>query len=98
MSILIKGKDMPEFCYRCPCNDNELGFCRADKRGRSTDDYRPSWCPLVEIPTPHGRLIDAEVFENDAQQEWGNSEISNGDWINIRERLNDAPTIIEAEE
>jgi hypothetical protein len=21
---------------------------------------RPDWCPLVEIPTPHGRLIDAD--------------------------------------
>jgi hypothetical protein len=36
---------------------------KADKEKRIVTPYglpRPDWCPLVEIPTPHGRLIDAD--------------------------------------
>ena len=39
------------------------------------------------------RLIDADSFELNVQSEWERSEISNGDWILIRQLINDAPTI-----
>ena len=68
MSILIKGMRMPEECRDCPlemyymnCGDTR---CRATNK-LLADDYRaipfsgrPDWCPLVEVPAPHGRLID----------------------------------------
>ena len=28
--------------------------------GYSMDEGRPTFCPLIEIPAPHGRLIDAD--------------------------------------
>ena len=57
MSIIVKGMDMPTSC----------GMCRlADKWADDTDEvyiecligHTFNDCPLVEIPTPHGRLIE----------------------------------------
>lgn len=39
------------------------------------------------------RLIDADAFEIELQHEWENNEISNGEWIDIRQWLKEAPTI-----
>jgi hypothetical protein len=43
---------------------------KADKNKRIYAPYgegRPDWCPLIEIPTPHGRLIleNGEEYEID---------------------------------
>ena len=49
MSVLIKSMiNLPEHCYECPCHDGESGYCQADKEHRYSD-YRPFWCPLVEV-------------------------------------------------
>lgn len=71
MSILIKGMEMPKHAgvnedkdtvYRCiviahPDNSAELVI---DTKFASPYDngHNVKRCPLVEIPTPHGRLID----------------------------------------
>ena len=39
------------------------------------------------------RLIDADEFELSMQHEWEKNNLSNGTWRDIREWLNDAPTI-----
>ncbi|MBR6052010.1 MAG: hypothetical protein IKP68_12530 [Clostridia bacterium] len=39
------------------------------------------------------RLIDADAFESNMQNEWELGEISNGEWIRFREMINDEPTI-----
>jgi hypothetical protein len=44
-------------------------------------------CPLIEIPTPHGRLIDSD-------------DIYIGRWdidSDLAEQIQNAPTILEAE-
>lgn len=43
------------------------------------------------------RLIDADAFKNYVFDEWNQNEISNGDWIQFREWLNDQETIVEYE-
>ena len=49
MSVLIKTMmNLPEHCYDCPCHDGESGYCQADEAHRYSD-YRPFWCPLVNI-------------------------------------------------
>ena len=66
MSILIKGMEMPENCDKCRFQSELRLYCNAmpDNFCGNTDDIeRPDWCPLVEIPTPHGRLIDAAFEE-----------------------------------
>jgi len=70
MSVLVKNMQMPSSCLKCPCVINLIA-CKAcggrfiTNDGVSTDGKninvkRPSWCPLVELPEHHGRLIDAD--------------------------------------
>lgn len=65
MSVIVKHMEMPDCCENCELNDHIDPFCRAT--GVDIDDEnriscRPSWCPLVELPEKHGRLIDADLF------------------------------------
>ncbi len=95
MDILIKDMGMPLMCDECPCYNESDYSCNAT--GRGVIEYRydghPDNCPLVEIPTPHGRLIDADELIAWDGTEWGTPDdvVMYGDiW--------GAPTIIEAEE
>ena len=54
MSILIRGMEMPKNCDVCFMRDACEYSMPLGKR--LTD------CPLVEVPTPHGRLIDADAL------------------------------------
>ena len=73
---------------------------------------RPDYCPLVEVPTPRGRLTDADVLKTRVQklQEWlwdkltdADVGIVTADDVRYRiaeefeEFIDDAPTIIESE-
>ena len=65
MSILIKGIKMPTSCAECL----NVGLwnvfeCHLDdvEQGKRPD------CPLIEIPDKHGRLIDVDALEQDAQK------------------------------
>ena len=78
MTILIKGMEMPENCEKCPFLDYEEGFCFASGEKIKSGWYvstlysgspefntmRNPKCPLIEVPTPHGRLIDADDFDS----------------------------------
>lgn len=95
MSLIIKGSIMPLMCGDCPCYDGSDYACNATGRGviEYRYDGRPDNCPLVEIPTPHGRLIDADellkAFEKACEQD--------GHWVDFFALVESAPTIIEAE-
>lgn len=107
MSILIKGMDMPISCEKCPFCYDYLHCSIDDSLHMYLYNRHPN-CPLIEIPTPHGRLIDAnkleammyhEAFETDSDmQKW-----DSGCWIrykvfeNCMNRLL-PDTILEAEE
>ena len=100
MSVLVKDMEMPETCdecefhcyhsygeYVCVAAPLLYPFNLANSKGR-----RKSWCPLVEVPAPHGRLIDADALLEDVRK---NSVSYSADdfaheWV-------DAPTVIEAE-
>lgn len=62
MSVLVKGIEMPKNCADCLLEYTYDGYnCRIVEKAASWGlEGRPSWCPLVELPTPHGDLIDAE--------------------------------------
>lgn len=73
MSVLVRGMKMPETCIECPLQYG--GWCFVapadvdDTRVAPTVDKayeqgKPKWCPLTEIPTPHGPLIDKEKLYN----------------------------------
>ena len=110
MSLYIKGLDMPKDCFECPfkvsngiISGKRIEFECVANGYTTLDDYqyddKPSDCPLVEIPTPHGRLID----ENELQELYADSDdldLSNYD-INIavvRQNIKDMPAILESEE
>lgn len=76
MSVLIKGMDMPQCCGLCKfmsATTTELDMigvgyrrmCRCEILKIDFFDHtkRQDFCPLVEVPTPHGRLIDADVMK-----------------------------------
>ena len=70
MSVLIKDMQMPEKCPDCNF-ESECGFCLAkspDFCGYTDELVRPDWCPLVELPEKHGRLIDAEALIDTLEQ------------------------------
>lgn len=62
MSVIIMGMEMPKCCWMCPCSNKEFAFCEAVKQERYIPHTStiPEWCPLVEVPDGHGRLIDAD--------------------------------------
>lgn len=98
MSVLIKGMDMPKACERCrfiSTFSTECGLgCRCEISNSEFWDYtkRQDNCPLIEIPTPHGRLIDA-----DAACKKYKDEVLLIAELAYR-KIRNAPTIIEAEE
>lgn len=65
MSYIVP-KEIPKCCIECPCGyETEGAFsdvCSvlAREYEKDADSVRPNWCPLVEVKTPHGRLIDAD--------------------------------------
>jgi hypothetical protein len=58
-------------------------------------DQRPNWCPLVEIPTPHGRLIDVSTVEEIRFHDADGYHVINGE--QLCELEIDADTVIEVE-
>ena len=86
MGVYIKGIDMPKEPWDCPCHNGETGQCKVINIG--CYDYIPKNCPLVEIPTPHGRLIDADDIKTITV-----ACTERGCIKHI-----DAPTVIESEE
>lgn len=76
MSILIKGMEMPTCCDKCFAldDDGDYPMCRITHETRGYNfrvrELRMDNCPLVEIPTPHGRLIDM-----DDPREWINPHV-----------------------
>ena len=125
MSYIVP-KEIPNCCGRCPCFHAEHPmYCqavKADKNKRIYAPYgegRPDWCPLIEVPTPHGRLIDADALESKIRKQYcedcdRRKGIKNGKMRFCYEigdapcracsvddmcaELDDAPTVIEAEE
>lgn len=105
MSTIIKGLSMPKNCLLCPCCVGEgIGagrqhYCQAiDDEPCVSETYRPKNCPLIEIPTPHGRLIDADKLIAFITNGLNRKENPMGfDAIEILTEIEYAPIIIEAE-
>lgn len=108
MSILIKGMEMPKNCGRCWFNKSSLscaitGSCidRDDENRERLDD-----CPFVEVPEPHGRLIDKDRLKREMLWNFAGEKIPLYDCDNnpvdfhvkdVEAIINSQPTVIEAE-
>lgn len=105
MTVLIKGMEMPISCSRCPMLEGDRldGLCHAASRWLDDDEYwtwyaypegdidvsKPCNCPLAPVPTPHGRLIDADALNHEYYK--------SPSYLNLCNAINATPTIIEAE-
>ena len=108
MSVLVKGMEMPKTCdecefhcyhsygeYVCVATPLLYPFNLANSKG-----IRKDWCPLVEVPTPHGRLIDYDWVVENVIKKLG---IKDKQYLLQAEKalmilVDDAPTVIEAED
>lgn len=71
MGVYIPNMEMPTSCLECRLYNDP--WCMAKNRNQWRTAYnrppkgeRQNDCPLVPVP-PHGRLIDADALENEAQ-------------------------------
>ena len=112
MSVLIKGMEMPTSCFTCSYKEYGYGdvskyycslldACIGTWGERKIATERLADCPLVEVPTPHGRLIDAdEIIEvqmfDEMYEEWTLKTMSVAEYLAFAADM--PPTIIEAEE
>ena len=96
MSVLIKGMEMPTNCAACPLNYDQMACAVTWTRWWSdsmvimnfdSDKERMPNCPLIEVPTPHGRLIDADAIQDYNVETFGQRLLI----------IDTASTVIEAE-
>ena len=93
MSVIVKGMKMPTNCAHCICASEDARYCAA------ANEYipmlgKPKWCPLVEVPTPHGRLVDADELKTAFPRCDNNMSIK---IASVRATINHMDTIVEAE-
>lgn len=106
MSVLIKGMEMPKDCISCEFSYPMFeGIWYCGYAGKYIDEendeeyYEAAYsydCPLVEVPTPHGRLIDAGALLTERRKS-KYYHLKNGDIAIPVIDIEHAPTIIEAE-
>ena len=91
MSLIIKGMKLPRSCSTCRFSYFTVGIRKrceiSSNEVNPLIDCRETNCPLVEISTPHGRLIDAD----DLLRQPMNTANYPKNYVHV------APTIIEAE-
>ena len=59
MSVLIKGMEMPALCQECDLYIDGACYAKGYRDYQSIMDMsKPDDCPLIEVPTPHGELVD----------------------------------------
>ena len=89
MSILIKGMEMPALCQECDLYIEGACYAKGYRDYRSIMDMsKPDDCPLIEVPTPHGRLIDADAIQDYNVETFGQRLLI----------IDTASTVIEAED
>ena len=107
MSVLIKGMEMPE------CTTKAMFGVDADGNHlcmvfTNDDTKNPDIFDIIEIKTPHGRLIDKDALDIYTQEEIAQQEYASSDgmeyfeglkdgWHEAAKQLSIAPTVIEAE-
>lgn len=109
MSVLIKGMKMPKSCIGClfssieSCDETEPPKIRCTIHGDFAHEV--DWhevCPLVEVPTPHGRLIDSDAILGKINAiisaHPDEADLYEQDAVIVKDWLRSEPTVIEREE
>jgi hypothetical protein len=102
MSVLIKRMEMPKNCMECDLkswNPDEYDYVCPFSGIMALNIGRQNDCPLVEVPTPHGRLIDETIVLEMIRKSMGIKDLSflyHAEKSVVNEIFH-APTVIEAE-
>ena len=94
MGVYIKGIRMPENCIECMSSGLRTAIKCTEwtKISAGRRENERAWsCPLVDLGK-HGRLIDADALEPDADYDYGEF------WAYSVTQVCDEPTIVEAED
>lgn len=109
LGVYIKNFNIPECCYQC--FNTEFAYAIgcykwADMKYKARYEGRAKDCPLVEVKTPHGDLVDHEALgeillrmRNDDTLTFVEDDEFRKSLLDdvIHETWNDLRTIIEAE-
>ena len=102
MSVIVKGMEMPKNCAYCPLSEyrnssildcKQIGTVGTAFRDNNVLKRRHPNCPLIEVPTPHGRLIDADILKEVLERNFGHT----GGASVLAQLIDARPTVIEAE-
>lgn len=97
VSLLVKGMNMPKYNGEHKEFDRYGCYLTVYKNGKVELHICDSDYNVIEIPTPHGRLIDSDKFLET------NKEFADRDFIHpkyeatLRELIDEAPTILSEE-
>ena len=109
MGVCVKGMYLPPSCYFCPMTNDGLYLCKANNPYKQLEDdceeRRPNWCPLVEVPEPHGRLGDLDELAKRIERERFHHSHTDGlaarhhvaEYGHFLNAISEAPTVIPAE-
>lgn len=106
MSVIIKGMKMPILCGECPCWHDGWCYAIREKSGSLgvptwRDMLHPDWCPLVELPEKHNRLLDERkviwAFNDAILDEAKKTGKCRATWNEVYGIVKTVPTVIEAE-
>ena len=107
MSVIVKGMEMPKSCQECGLYIEGACYAKGYRDYRSImDTAKPDDCPLVDIPTPHGRLGDLDALYaeiSNGNKAYNGIEGYDGKYPNIAnvddclDAIKYADTVIEAE-
>ena len=104
MGIYIKGLKAPENCCDCRrigwSNLRQVYICDVydkpiAKLATDCSTGIPEWCPITNVPEPHGDLIDRDALEADILPEWNGLYVPDNAYS--EKLIYNAPTVIEAE-
>ena len=82
--------DMPVSCADCVTRGESNCYLHNNMLYPNVLKHRHKDCPLVEVKAPHGRLIDVGALNHAYYQ--------NPTYPNLCNAINNAPTVLEAEE
>lgn len=102
MSECVVRMEMPKHCGECELKTWYIwpGSFKCVKTMHDIMSHiqnrtKPNDCPIIcQLPEGHDRLVDADKFIEHLFTKWQNGEISNSEWCDMRQWVNEETTIV----
>ena len=93
MSFIVKGIDLPKETERV-----EIICWRSIGENDEYIIQHNMDVETIQIPTPHGRLIDRDAMQGKAFEDYFKYQLGERDMYFVNKYIENAPTILEAED